>query len=166
MSSEKSGAFAAFLLAQVGAHAAKRFAEHLEPLDLTPPQAGILRRLANSAGISQRDLAGRLGLHPSRLVAILDEMEAADLVVRQPHPEDRRLYSLHLTEKGKERMVELGRVARQHNESLCAGLSSDERTQRTALLQKVADQQGLTRGVHPGYSTLGKPGPRPPATDH
>jgi hypothetical protein len=40
--------YAAFLLAQVGAHAAKQFAEHLSPLNLSPPHAGILRRLAHS----------------------------------------------------------------------------------------------------------------------
>jgi len=150
------GAFAAFLLAQVGAQAAKRFGERLVPLGMTPPQAGILRLLARSGGLSQRDLAERLGIHPSRLVAILDEMETAGLVVREANSGDRRLYSLQLTAAGRERIAELGRVARQHNDALCSALTGDERVQLETLLSKIAQEQGLTPGVHPGYSSLGK----------
>ena len=155
------GAFSAFLLAQVGAHAARRFAERLEPLGMTPAQAGILRMLARVGGLSQRDLASRLGMHPSRLVALLDEMETAGLLVREAHPEDRRLYSLQLTAAGRERMGELGRIARRHNEDLCTALTPEERAQLEALLNRMAQQQGLTPGVHPGYSSLGKGAGRP-----
>jgi DNA-binding MarR family transcriptional regulator len=152
------GAFSAFLLAQVGAHAARRFAERLEPLGMTPPQAGILRMLAWNGGLSQRDLADRLGIHPSRLVALLDEMETAGWLVREPHAEDRRLYSLQLTQAGSERMAELGRVAREHNEALCSALTVEERTLLGSLLNRIAEEQGLTPGVHPGYSSMGKRG--------
>jgi len=158
MDTEKlpQGAFVAFLLAQVGAQAAKQFAERLQPLGMSPPQAGILRMLARVGGLSQRDLAERLGIHPSRLVALLDEMETAGLLVREANSEDRRLYSLQLTAAGRERMAELGRVARQHNEALCGGLTSEERVQLEKLLSRIAQEQGLTPGVHPGYSMLGK----------
>lgn len=158
MESEKSsqGGFAAFLLAQVGAQAAKRFGERLEPLGMTPPQAGILWMLARFGGLSQRDLAERLAIHPSRLVALLDEMETAGLLVREANSADRRLYSLHLTAAGKERMAELGRLARLHNEALCGALTSEERIQLETLLGKIAQDQGLTPGVHPGYSSMGK----------
>lgn len=163
MDNEKpsQGGSAAFLLAQVGAQAAKRFGERLEPLRMTPPQAGILRLLARSGGLSQRDLAERLGIHPSRLVALLDELETAGLLVREANTGDRRLYSLQLTAAGRERMAELGRVARQHNEALCSALTSEERIQLEAYLTRIAQAQGLTPGVHPGYSSLGKgEGPR------
>lgn len=150
------GGFAAFLLAQVGAQAAKKFGERLEPLGITPPQAGILRMLARSGGLSQRDLAEKLGIHPSRLVALLDEMETAGLLVREANSADRRLYSLHLTAAGGEKMAEMGRVAGQHNEAMCCSLTSDERAQLVTLLNKIAQEQGLRPGVHPGYSSMGK----------
>lgn len=162
MESEKPShrTFSAFLLAQVGAHAARQFAKRLEPLGMTPPQAGILRMLARSGGLSQRDLADRLGIHPSRLVALLDEMQTAGLLVREPNAEDRRLYSLQLTDTGRERMAELGRVARQHNEALCSGLNAEEQAQLESLLSRIAQQQGLRPGVHPGYSSMGQGRPR------
>jgi DNA-binding MarR family transcriptional regulator len=149
------GTFASFLLAQVGAHAARQFAERLSPLKLTPPHAGILRRLALSSGISQRELATQLGMHASRLVGVVDEMESLGLVVREANTDDRRTYSLQITPKGRETMKEVGRVSYQHNEALQAALSPEEREVLTSLLQRIADQQGLSRGVHPGYSGLG-----------
>lgn len=150
------GTFAAFLLAQVGAHAAKQFAERLLPLKLTPPHAGILRRLAHSSGISQRELAAQLGMHASRLVGVVDEMESLGLVVREGNTDDRRTYSLQITPKGRETLEEIGKVSRQHNDALCAALSGEEREVLVGLLQRIADQQGLTRGVHPGFSRLGE----------
>ena len=153
------GSFAAFLLAQVGALAARQFGERMQPIGLTPPHAGILRMLALSAGISQRDLADRLGMHASRLVAVVDELESLGLVVRTANSEDRRSYALELTPAGREKLAEVGKVAREHNEALCASLSVEEREMLAGLLQRIADAQGLGRGVHPGYSRLGEDPP-------
>jgi DNA-binding MarR family transcriptional regulator len=149
-------AFAALLLAQVGAHGAKQFAERLSVLKLTPPHAGILRRLVQSPGISQRELATTLGMHASRLVAVLDEMESLGLLIREANAEDRRTYSLQVTAKGRETMEQIAAISQQHNEALCAALNEEERAVLVGLLQRIADQQGLLRGVHPGFSTLGK----------
>ncbi len=144
----------AFLLAQVGAHAASKFGERIATIGLTPPDAGILRMLAVTGGISQQELATRLGIHPSRLVAILDELESRSLVQRQQNADDRRQYELHLTGKGREILGRIGQIAREHQDALCASLSSDERERLAELLQKIADEQGLTRGVHPGYRKM------------
>jgi len=152
----RQGGFAAFLLAQVGAHAAKRFAEELAPKKMTPPQAGILRVLAGASGLSQRELAARMGIHPSRLVAIVDEMEELGLVRREANSDDRRQYALEVTARGREALGEIGAVARRHNETLLRALSLEERTVLVGLLERIAGDQGLIPGVHPGYSTLGE----------
>jgi DNA-binding MarR family transcriptional regulator len=144
----------AFLLAQVGTHAASLFGERLSALQLAPPDAGILRLLRVAAGISQQELAGRLRIHPSRLVAILDNLEQRGLVERKPNSEDRRLYSLHLTPEGHIALERIGEVARLHQQALCAALTDEEREMLTALLKKIADDQGLTPGIHPGYQRL------------
>jgi DNA-binding MarR family transcriptional regulator len=149
----------AFLLAQVGAHAATKFAERLSALELSPPDAGILRLLSMAAGISQQELSTRLRIHPSRLVAILDNLERRKLVERKPNPEDRRLYSLYLTKDGGEILERIGKIAREHQDALLSTLSAEERGRLTELLQRIATAQGLTRGVHPGYQRLGKTRP-------
>jgi len=145
----------AFLLAQLGAHAASQFAERLKVLDLAPADAGILRLLRVAAGLSQQELAARLGIHPSRLVAILDNLEKRKFVERRPNPDDRRLYSLQLTKSGEDVLGRIGKVAREHQEALLSTLSRDERDTLGALLLRIADQQGLARGVHPGYRLMG-----------
>jgi DNA-binding MarR family transcriptional regulator len=146
----------AFLLAQVGAHAASQFAERLGVLELAPPDAGILRLLRVAAGLSQQELAAKLRIHPSRMVAIVDNLEKRGLIERRANPDDRRLYSLHLTQAGGEALEKIGRVAREHQDALLSSLSKEERDTLATLLLRIADQQGLVRGVHPGYQRLGK----------
>jgi DNA-binding MarR family transcriptional regulator len=154
-------ASAAFLLSQVGSHAARKFGQRLTPLRLSPPQAGILGVLRKSGGLSQQGLAEVLHMHPSGLVAIIDELEERGLVKRQNSLDDRRTYELHLTDKGQAALRDIGRVGQEHNESLCAALSQREREQLTEFLQRIANEQGLTPGVHPGFSRLGRRQKRP-----
>ena len=146
----------AFLLAQLGAHAAALFAERIRPLELTPPQAGVLRRLAQFPGQSQRELADALGMHAPRLVALIDELEGRGLVARDRHPEDRRNYAISLTDEGRRLLAELGRLVGQHEHAITAGLNDDERTQLLTLLRRIAEEQNLRPGVHPGFRRLGR----------
>jgi DNA-binding MarR family transcriptional regulator len=146
----------AFLLAQVGALAAREFSKSLEPLKFTPPDAGILRLLSRSPGMSQQDLSKRLDMHASRLVAVIDALQNRGLVAREPNPADRRVYALQLTAKGRDALAAIGAAARVHNEMMCEGLDTGEREQLGALLDKISAAQGLTPGVHPGYRDIGK----------
>ena len=146
----------AFLLAQIGAHAAAKFAERLSPLGLTPAEAGILRILGSEPGITQRALAQRLGIFASRLVLLLDDLARRGLVDRHASPRDRRSHALRLTKGGTEQLEAVGRVAREHQEEICAGLTDAERTQLRELLEKIAAHQELRPGVHPGYRKMGR----------
>jgi DNA-binding MarR family transcriptional regulator len=145
---------ASFLLAQLGAHAASRFAARLSQLELAPAHSGILCILRTAPAITQQDLATRLGMVPSRLVALLDELESRGLTERRRNRDDRRRHAVLLTHQGRERLAKIGQISREHENSLLKALSSEERRQLAAMLQRVADEQGLTRGVHPGYRTL------------
>jgi DNA-binding MarR family transcriptional regulator len=147
---------AAFLLAQLGAHAARRFAERVAEIGLTAPDAGLLRKIASDPGISQQALAEHLGVMPSRMVALVDELENKRIIERRRSAEDRRNYELHLTARGHQVLGELSRVATEHEESLCAALSKEERVQLRDLCRRIAEEQGLTPGVHPGYRHLGR----------
>src|SRR6516165_4661943 len=145
----------AFLLSQVGAHAADKFGERLEPLGLKPAHAGILRVIRQADGLSQQALGEKLSVFPSRLVAILDELEERGLVERRDSPSDRRSYALYLTGAGREVLERIVCVGREHQDALCAALDETERAQLTGLLARIAAEQGLTPGVHPGYRRLG-----------
>ena len=150
----------AFLLSQVGAHSAARFAERLAPLQVAPAPAGILRVLRQADGLSQQALGEKLRVFPSRLVELLDGLEERGLVERRASPTDRRCHALYLTEKGRKMLQQIDRVAGEHQDALCAALTEPERARLAALLRRIADEQGLTPGVHPGYRTLGSQQPR------
>ena len=141
----------AFLLAQLGAHAASAFTDRIRELDLTPAQAGLLRLVAAQPGLSQQAIARTLGTPASRLVALVDDLQERGILERRRKIEDRRHYAVHLTEAGGRFMGQLGQVARAHDEAITAALSMAERKQLKELLQKISAEQGLTPGVHPGY---------------
>jgi DNA-binding MarR family transcriptional regulator len=95
-----------------------------------------------------------LGMLPSRLVLFIDELEQRGMLERRDNPEDRRLYALHLTDMGTRVLADIGRVAKAHDDAICAALDVGDREQLGALLRRIADEQGLTPGVHPGFSRV------------
>jgi DNA-binding MarR family transcriptional regulator len=146
----------AFLLAQLGAHAAGRFAQRITELSLTPAQAGLLRLVAWAPGQSQQAIARQLGTPPSRLVLLVDGLQERGLIERRRNPGDRRHYALYLTRDGTRFMAELGRIGGAHEADLMTGLSAQEQSVLHNLLARLAETQGLTTGVHPGYRS-GRP---------
>ncbi|MBO0840096.1 MAG: MarR family transcriptional regulator [Sciscionella sp.] len=142
------------MLTQLGTHAQQRFAEHIGKLKLTPPQVGLLRAIATEPGRSQQQLASFLGTPPTRLVAMVDELERRDLVLRKRNPDDRRLYALHLTAAGKRMMGRIAEVGTAHEDAILDGLSAAERQRLHELLARIAVTQGLAADVHPGYRDL------------
>jgi DNA-binding MarR family transcriptional regulator len=147
---------AAFLLSQLGHRSASVFADLIASVDLTPPHSGILRAIASQPGCSQQALSGELGLLPSRVVAYVDELEDRGYVERRRNPADRRLHALYLTAAGKKIMGKIRELARQHERLMTAGLDADQRDTLRRLLSLVAEQQGLTPHVHPGFRNLGR----------
>jgi DNA-binding MarR family transcriptional regulator len=145
---------AAFLIAQIGSHAAARFAERLSAIRLVPAQAGIMRAIASNAGISQQELSSYLRMLPSRLVPFIDELEERALLQRRDNPKDRRLYALYLTQNGVKLLAEIGRIAGEHDAAICAAISESEHERLGELLRRIADEQGLTPGVHPGFARI------------
>jgi len=138
-----------FLLAQLGTHAHRSFAERLAGLDLHPRHFGILSHLAASEGRSQQALSVALGIHRSAVVALVDDLEQRGLAERRRDPADRRAYTLYLTPAGRELLTDLERAADGREAELLTPLDASERSQLISLLQRVAESQNLTAGVHP-----------------
>jgi DNA-binding MarR family transcriptional regulator len=144
----------AFLAAQLGAYAAERFGERAAAFGFTRPQAGLLRLISRVPGQSQQAVARVLGTPPSRLVALVDDLEERGLVERRRNPEDRRNYELHLTAAGRQAMTDLDQAAAEHEEAFSAPLTSAERAELSRLLAKLASGHSLVPGIHPGYRHL------------
>jgi DNA-binding MarR family transcriptional regulator len=69
--------------------------------DLSPVSAWALVQLDPDNAISQKELAARLHCTPSTVVDPTDRLEEGGLVVRRPHPNDRRVNVLTVTARGR-----------------------------------------------------------------
>jgi DNA-binding MarR family transcriptional regulator len=142
-----------FLISQLGFFSSRGFMEALAPVGIDPREFLLMRFVATDEGQSQQALAERLGIPASRMVALVDHLEANGLVERRPDPEDRRVRGLHLTRKGRGALERAGKIAIDYETRLCAGINREERELLIDLLQKLQVTQTELGGVHPG---LGK----------
>ncbi|MFT7773089.1 MarR family winged helix-turn-helix transcriptional regulator [Roseateles sp.] len=101
---------------------------------------------AEPAGLAPYALAERAGVTRATVTGLLDGLEREELIERHADAKDRRALCIQLTHKGRH-VAEA--VLTQHGRwiaSLYGNLSTPERTQLAALLDKVA---GNLRGAAP-----------------
>jgi DNA-binding MarR family transcriptional regulator len=100
-------------------------------------------------------------------VPLVDHLEERGLIERRRNPDDRRHHALYLTPAGGQFLrTKLGPVGAAHEDDICAALAAPEREQLHGLLARIAEQQGLIPGVHPGYRQLKAPSGSARGRDH
>lgn len=145
----------ALALSRLGFHVSRRFAERVGELDLRPSDAATLRVIGEVGPSSQRELAGVLGLGPSRLVALVDGLEERGLVERAPNPSDRRRHDVTLTEQGRDVLGRLRGVFAEHDAEVVADLTDEEVAQLLGLLGRLQRAAGIQEEGHPGMGSAG-----------
>lgn len=116
-----------------------RISEGLESIGLTPASFGLLNHLGARSAATQRELGSEMGIDPSTMVSLLDELEAAGLAKRRLHPTDRRARQVVITSKGR-RLLERGRqMALQVEDEVLGGLNAGERRELLRLLRRALD---------------------------
>ena len=95
---------------------------------------------ATRSGVGrQLELAQHLGVDRTVMTYLLDDLEGAGLVERQPDPADRRARRIVATPAGRERLADLDRRLREAERHVLAGLDSDaDRRAFRALLRQLA----------------------------
>jgi DNA-binding MarR family transcriptional regulator len=141
-----------FLLAQLGGQSSKRWTDRLDRLGLEPREVMVFRFVALSEGRSQSEVARAIGLPASRIVALVDRLEARGWVERRISADDRRTHALHVTPTGHALIEEIAAISAEHEADLAAGLTVEERATLVELLGRIAAAQGLIEGVHPGFA--------------
>ena len=139
-----------FLLSQIGFVSARRFHQAMSALDLEPRQFLLLRFVARLEGRSQQAVGEILNIPPSRMVALIDDLEQRGFLERRANPADRRARALHLTAAGRRMLGRAMRRATEHEQTIGATLSAEERRELVRLLQALAREMNLLSGVHPG----------------
>lgn len=91
-------------------------------------------------GISQKELAGLVGVDGSSLVRVLDILEREGLVERRRDEADGRARLIHLTARGKRRVEAIRRELAQAEEEILQGLSDEEITGMMDCLDRIDDR--------------------------
>ena len=97
----------------------------LAHLDLTHKQTAVLWLIDENPGIAQIDLAARLDMDRATMMAIIDRLEARQLLTRNRSKRDRRRQDLHLTEVGKALLTEARAAIRRHEAWLKSRIGDD-----------------------------------------
>jgi DNA-binding MarR family transcriptional regulator len=99
----------------------------------------VISSLARAAAQTQLALAQSIGYDKTRLITLLDALEAEGLLSRVPDPEDRRARIVTLTRDGRARHAAARRSIQRMERRLLADLEPAERaTLRRALAELAA----------------------------
>ncbi len=113
----------------------QRFSEY----DITPEQWSVLKCLWEQEGITPKELADRTFKDKPTTNRILEKLQAKELIVRKPHPEDKRAFQVFLTDRGWALKDELIPKARELFEEATTGIEKAKIMEMKELLNKIYD---------------------------
>ena len=134
-----------FLLARVSAQVTRATNAALAEAGLRVRQYSVLALVSDTpGGVTQRDLAQLLGLDPSQVVALVDELAAAALVSRNAPATDRRTRVVEATDAGRQARECAAALAQRAVDASLQALTSEDQSALRALLSRVL------AGIEPG----------------
>jgi len=119
----------------------------LQPCGLSPGQFQALAEMWVEDGLTQRQLAARLGVEQATMANTLGRMERDNLVSRKPHPGDGRSQQIWLTEAARSLQLPATMAAAEADELVVAGLPPAERELFLSMLGRVASNLRLARSL-------------------
>lgn len=93
---------------------------------LTTARAQVLFTLHHQGPMVQRRLSAELRCSPRHVTALIDALEQADLVERQPHPTDRRATVVTLSPRGLKEAQRMDSERKQAAAALLADTPTDQ----------------------------------------
>jgi len=109
----------------------------LQSIGLTPALFAVLNYLRAREGAIQQQIGSAMGIDPSTMVSLVDQLERAGLANRRQHPQDRRAREVLITPKGRRTLKRARELAEEVEGDVLQGLSPTERRQLVTLLRKA-----------------------------
>jgi len=128
-----------FLLARHGQVMNTRLRQALAVSGLSPRHGAVLARLVRSGPTSQQALIEALAIDASALVALLNDLEGAQLVERRRDPADRRRHIVEVTSAGSAAMLAVDDAITAVEREALADLAPAEVTQLHSLLARLSN---------------------------
>jgi DNA-binding MarR family transcriptional regulator len=120
----------------------RHFDRRASALGVTTAQWRALAWLGHEPGLKQVELAERLDVEPITAGRIVDRLEEAKLVLRQPDPVDRRVWRLFLTDEAKPIFKRLTSLADEMASQVFEGLGAEEIDAMRAGLALIRENVG------------------------
>jgi DNA-binding MarR family transcriptional regulator len=114
-----------------------RTAAALGTVGLTPALFALLNVLGAREGAIQSELSSDMGIDPSAMVKMIDELEGAGLAERRRRPSDRRAWEVTITAKGRRTLKRARDLVIQVEDEVLGGLSAGDRRNLLALLRRA-----------------------------
>ena len=115
-----------------------RTADALATLGLTPARFAVLNVLRDREGTIQQQLSSEMGMDPSAMVKLINELEEAGLADRRRRPNDRRAWEVAITRRGPaHRSSRPGGWPAQVEDEVLSGLTATDRDQLLTLLRQA-----------------------------
>jgi len=119
----------------------------VESFDLRPRHVIALTLLDLVGEQSQSDLSATLGMNPTNVVALLNELEADDLVERRWSPQDRRRHTVSLTAVGTARLKEIEDLLTAVEQRVLDPLTPEEQQTFYTLLSRATASPTCTEAL-------------------
>lgn len=104
----------------------------------------LLRELGEQ---NQSDLAETLGLDPTNVVALLNELEADELIERRRSPADRRRHTVSLTPAGLRRLTEVEQLLAGVERRVLSSLTREEQATFYQLLARATTSPTCSEAI-------------------
>jgi MarR family transcriptional regulator for hemolysin len=127
-----------------------RFESALSAAGASLPTFLVLTSAREWPGVSQSELAERVGVEGPTLVRHLDRMCAEGLVTRVRDENDRRVTHIELTDEGIARQAELARVAAGLDRQLRRLFTAEDLAVLDRVLIRLSDYTEETNACQPG----------------
>jgi DNA-binding MarR family transcriptional regulator len=114
-----------------------RAAAALEKVGLTTALFALLNVIGARDGAIQQELGAALGIDPSTMVSLIDQLESAGLAKRRPSPRDRRAREVLMTGQGRRLLRRARRLVSEAEDEVLRGLTGDQRHELLTLLRRA-----------------------------
>jgi DNA-binding MarR family transcriptional regulator len=114
-----------------------RTAEALNAIGLTPALFALLNVLGAREGAIQQTLSADMGIDPSAMVKLINELETASLAERRRRPGDRRAWEVVITATGRDALHQARGAVLQVEDEVLGGLSDEQCRQLLRLLRQA-----------------------------
>ncbi|RKT86980.1 DNA-binding transcriptional regulator, MarR family [Saccharopolyspora antimicrobica] len=127
-----------FLLSRAGGMVLGAVNKALVPLGLKVRSYSVLvLACEHEQGVNQRGVAATMGLDPSQIVGLIDELEDRGLVARTPDPADRRNRLIAATDEGRRVRDEAQALVDQAHSGYFEGLSAKAVVELRETLKRI-----------------------------